>query len=196
MNFADAKNIKSIFFGHSLGGIVAYELSRLFENLNLKFPSQLIISSVKHPNLLTSLNLDENYQKKNLLSDNNLFEHIEAIGGLPPGVHPDFLRISLKSIREDYKIFESYSFENKSIISIPITTMSGKIDQFAPAQNMYEWANYTSGNYNHYEFGDSFTGDHFYFNDRSLKDEVIQTINLICCDISGIKFHYYLVMNN
>jgi hypothetical protein len=49
----------------------AKNLSLLFENLNLKFPSQLIISSVKHPNLLTSLNLDENYQKKNLLSLNN-----------------------------------------------------------------------------------------------------------------------------
>lgn len=182
-------NINTIFLGHSLGGIVAFELVRQLESECYSI-DHLIVSGVKHPLYLTRLNLDNTITKRYRDSDDQLFKHIDEIGGLPPGVHPDFLRHSLKGIRDDYQIFETYIFDINSTvlgnvitnnkIKCPITSMSGAIDLSVPVSAMTPWTDYTMLYDTHYEFGDAFKGNHFFINDPKLKAQVLQKVMSIC----------------
>jgi medium-chain acyl-[acyl-carrier-protein] hydrolase len=173
-------NVKIIFFGHSLGALVAFELVRLLEIDGIHAVTHLIVSAVKHPRCLTEGNEDESQIKTYQLPDNKLFSYVEAIGGLPPGVHPDFLRLALKAIREDYFVFNTYTFVEGRLITCPVTSMGGTIDTTSNLESLLPWTEYTSNEHNHVQFGDFSKGDHFYLNDPSLKADVLETIISIC----------------
>ena len=181
-------NIKIIFFGHSLGGIIAFELVRQLESESYNI-QHLFVSAVKHPTYLTDLNRDDSVSKRYKDTEDELFKHIQGIGGLPAGVHPDFLKMSLKGIKQDYVIFETYLYDksmtvlgSKSSIQIicPITSMSGHNDFDVPESAMTQWSTYTAAYQTHYCFGDASKGDHFFVNDPSFKLEVLAIVFSIC----------------
>ncbi len=142
--------------------------------------THLIVSAVKHPRCLTEVNVDERQVKTYQLPENQLFSYVEAIGGLPSGVHPDFLRLALKAIREDYFVFNTYTFVEGRPISCPVTSMGGTLDTTSALETLLPWTEYTSNDHNHVQFGDFSKGDHFYLNDPSLKADVLETIISIC----------------
>jgi len=119
-------NAPTAFFGHSLGGLIAFELIRSLEQDKYFGVSNLILSAVKDPIYVTLLNSDASNIKHHLQNDNDLLDYIQSIGGLPTGVHPDFLRMALPALRDDYKVFETYQLTDSCAqlsISSPITAM-------------------------------------------------------------------------
>jgi medium-chain acyl-[acyl-carrier-protein] hydrolase len=119
-------------------------------------------------------------EKPHQFTDDDLFSHVEKIGGLPAGVHPDFLRQALKVIREDYRVFDTYSYTAGPQISSPITSMGGTIDCTVPLASMLPWSEYTSKKHTHVQFGDCLRGDHFFINEQSLRADVLAKVNSIC----------------
>lgn len=110
LNLLDPTEPPLIFFGHSYGGIIAYELSLLLFHREGYLLPHLIISSTNNPLLLTARSTETITAKKHhLLSDDKLLEEVLHHGGLPAGVHLDILKHMLPVIRGDYMGLETYS---------------------------------------------------------------------------------------
>ncbi|MCU0289674.1 MAG: thioesterase domain-containing protein, partial [Acidobacteria bacterium] len=94
----------SLFFGHSIGGIVAYELCKYFEK---SFPiKHLIISSVNPPHS-TMMQVD----LRSWMDTKTLVEKCTDLGGMPHifKQEPELLERFISGLRADLKALESYN---------------------------------------------------------------------------------------
>lgn len=141
-------------FGHSLGGIVAYELTLKIQQSPFKTPKSVFISSSHAPHKREETSL------KSHLSDSELIAVLKQIGGLKQEVlnHPELLELVLPIIRADLALNEHYQNPKKVPLSCPITTIHGTDDPVVKLEYLKEWTHY-SENYQHINW----TGDHFYF---------------------------------
>ncbi|MCF3943151.1 thioesterase II family protein [Oceanobacillus alkalisoli] len=144
------------FFGHSMGGLIAYELYyKLLEN-NEKPPVHLFLSGVKPPHL--------ERKRRNItqLTDEELMEEVVNLGGTPQELvdNKELLDYFLPIIRSDFKIVEEYEFKEKGTkVACPISILNGKDDRFDLGE-IEQWRNYTDRSAAiHY-----YSGDHFYLN--------------------------------
>ncbi len=129
------------FFGHSLGGLIAFELAHKLMKSNQISPCHLFVSGSNPPHI--------KYGEKllHVLSDSDFLNEIVALGGTSSEVlaTKEIIDIYLPIIRADYKMFELYSLEpHKKMVSCDITVLFGSDDKMANKANANEWGKYTS----------------------------------------------------
>lgn len=158
-----------ILFGHSMGGIVAYELCKIMERMKINV-SKLIVSAVKAPYLLSNDNRNDRIVKHHLESESDLIRYIKAIGGLPNGLDERFLLRMIPTIRNDYRLFETYqSAEDIEQLKTSIHSFAADDDSAVPITTVQEWRRYSCSYHSH-----SFCGSHFYIFDHV--DEVADNL--------------------
>lgn len=152
-----------VFFGHSLGALVAFEVARSLRDHGKPLPERLIVSACPAPQLIT-----RGPAPRHLLPNHELLAEIERESGpLPAGVRedPQLLQMSLSGIRADLKMLETYSYRSGDPFAHPINAFSGSDDQIGAS--MTDWRDHTTG---HFDIR-VFKGDHFYF--RQCRHEVL-----------------------
>lgn len=158
-----------VFLGHSLGGIVAFELAKKLKySCNAFALDKLIISAVKDPELLSADNSDSDCIERHNQESSELKDYIIKIGGLPAGVDPAFLDFALPTIRADYRLFETYDsndlIHNESkklfgdILSCSLTSIVALQDYSVKESMMDNWKHMTVGTTKTVYC----TGSHFY----------------------------------
>lgn len=179
MKVQDVKNMTNVFFGHSLGAIVSFELSRKLENtLNI---NALIVSAAKNPDLLTSLNQDPKNIKRYALNDKDFIEYFRSIGGLPDGLDKDMLELSSSWIRDDYKAFETYQIKEFSKISCPLFVFGGLSDPSVQPMNLNGWFDYSHNKlFNVDNEPIVLEGSHFYLTEAVSKPFFKEKLISIC----------------
>lgn len=171
------------FFGHSLGGMVAFELARRLQVRNPAIKlSQLIVSAVKSPRSLTQTNVAMAAAKTahHSKGDDDLLRHIKAIGGLPAGLSDSFVKVKLSMIRSDFEAFEQYRFDDNILpprLACSLTAFSGTKDAVVAEADMLSWMLHTQAEYRHVAFQN---GSHFYFGEeagrREFLDELLRCV--------------------
>jgi medium-chain acyl-[acyl-carrier-protein] hydrolase len=168
-NFQDFKDKPFIFFGHSLGGIISFELACQLQNENCINLKQLIVSGCKAPQSKSRRSMIYN------LPDKELFDEIYKYNGIPLEILNEkelLMDFMLPIIRADFTVSDLYKFANHQKLKCPITCLGGDEDNTLYPESLFEWNIHTdSFNYQH------FKGDHFFIN-SSYKD-VIELINSI-----------------
>lgn len=182
---------KIVFFGHSIGAILAFELIRQFENEGIYDVVHLVCSSAPSPKELTLVNKSLNAPKRCKDTDSALYAHLHEIGGIPEGLHPEFFKKSTNAIRADYHLLESYLFDpsttylsnldfNEGRITCPLTTVRGVADLTVSFEAMSKWRDNTVTATRHDEFGNLICGDHFYYNHPMIRDSLLNLLKKIC----------------
>lgn len=149
------------FFGHSMGALIAHEVTlRLIQN-NYNFPSWLGLSAVSAPDLIdweTHFNLP--------LSDNDLREKIFLLGGvLKEDLHLLEANSFLNHIRHDFKLLSEFIPHNYRKIPTNATLFCGDSDPMCSLDQLNAWSN-------HFVFpitSKIYSGGHFYFNNNKDK---------------------------
>ena len=167
--FPKKLHVPSIFFGHSLGGLISFELARMIDannNINL---THLIVSACQAPQL--------SYLKKTLynLSDNDFISEVRKYNGIPKEIlqEPELLyEVILPILRSDLTISYSYKYKKRAKIKPKVTAICGKADNTFDINNISKWSDETH-NFD-YKY---FTGDHFFINTEY--NGVMQLINNI-----------------
>lgn len=163
-------NSKFAVYGHSLGGIIAYELVyKLQEEFGL-IPSHSFFSGVEAP---TSHKILEPISD---LPDDEFVLKIFTYGGTPKELleNKSFLGIYLPIIRADMKIYETYNFvERAKKLESSISIINGKED-ILTIKEIEEWRFLTKNDCNFY----CLDGDHFFIN--TYTDKVANIINYMC----------------
>jgi medium-chain acyl-[acyl-carrier-protein] hydrolase len=155
------------FFGHSLGGLVAFELSRSLTRANLPQPNVLFISACGAPHLP-----DPN-PPIHALPDSEFTKALQDLNGIPEEIstHPELMEILLPVLRADFEAAENYQYSSSERpLARPIVAFGGEDDPRVSRERMEGWASQTSSGFRSIYF----LGDHFYFN--SVREEIVQSI--------------------
>lgn len=147
------------FFGHSMGGLVAYELTRRLIDAGRTPPVWLGVSArgTVHP--------DGDGTRRHLLSDAELRQELAAMGGTPPSFFADqeLWELFSPTIRADLRISETWRTTPLTApLPVPLSVFGGTDDQVAPPHRLDGWATASE----HFMGLHLFDGGHFYFQDR------------------------------
>lgn len=156
-----------VFFGHSLGTKIAYELCRAFSVNNTPLPKHLIVSGGRAPHL--------SWRKKMIhtLPDAQLIEELKTYNGIPSDVikEPEILDLFLPVLRADFTISETYKYIPGSPLPIPITALGGNNDPKVSFEEILGWRMHTSKTFNHRIL----PGDHFFI--KESQKQLLEIIN-------------------
>ena len=142
------------FFGHSLGAIVALEVTRGLARRQDPLPCHVIISARPAPHLpLRRVPVAQ-------LSPEELREWLRAVHGTSEIVlqSSEMMDLILPAMQADLEIDDRYRSTPDPVLACPLTVLGGLRDEEATPQELKEWSCYTSH---------SFTlrlveGDHFF----------------------------------
>ena len=146
------------FFGHSMGSLIAYELSHYIMKLKNKPPKHIFFSGRKAPNII--------YENNSIhkLPGEELKRKVFEFSGTPKEVldNSHMSNIFLKILRADFKICELYKYVKRDFkLDCNITILNGNKDDIK-INHIASWKQYTSKECYIYFF----KGGHFYINDN------------------------------
>ena len=118
------------FFGHSMGGLIAFELTRELRRRGELLPSHLLIAASPAPQLPLGR------ESLHPLSDDALVAHLKEMGGTPEKLFEmDWLLQSyLPVLRADLTLYETRTYEPGAPLTVPITAVGGDRDPFVTAE--------------------------------------------------------------
>lgn len=163
-NFQD---LPYVFFGHSMGALLAFEVARAIASAGHNLPQQLFLSSHKPPHLPRP-----NRDIHQLDDDAFLAELDSRYGGVPAEIleHRDLLDLLLPALRADVTALETFVAADRTPIACPITALGGERDRSAGFEQLEAWRGYTTGAF----VVRQFPGGHFYLND--FRDDIIAEV--------------------
>ncbi|RAJ43055.1 thioesterase superfamily protein [Kitasatospora sp. SolWspMP-SS2h] len=154
-------------FGHSLGGLVAFEVARALRDAGRELPRRLFLSSSAPPPL------DRGGQPVHTLDDDALLAEVERRwGGLPAQVRADprLLRMALGTIRADITVYETYRYRPGPLLDVPVTAFVGDLER--DALQVSGWSAHTS---RAFELS-CLAGGHFPFRDAGQRHLMLRRI--------------------
>ncbi|WP_411106752.1 thioesterase II family protein [Streptomyces sp. cmx-4-9] len=147
-------DVPRIFFGHSMGAILAYEVA---QRLGGEGPVALIASGRPAP---SRVRLTTSY----LLDDEALARQVAWLGGTAGGLldHPEMRALLLPLIRGDYRASETYRPRGDAPLDCALVALGGDVDPVAPLEDLRAWSEHTTGPFRL----EVLSGDHFYLQDN------------------------------
>ncbi|WP_165585983.1 thioesterase [Ruminiclostridium cellobioparum] len=153
-------------FGHSMGGLIAFELAHKLMDVGVNELVHLFISGKYPPHI-------EKYSTPiHSLPDAEFITEVSKLGGIPQGIHKykPILNLYLPILKSDYKIVETYKYEHKSRkLDCCITALNGRKDKLT--SEIQGWEAYTNNKFQMIEF----EGGHFYINNQL--ESILNVIN-------------------
>jgi surfactin synthase thioesterase subunit len=149
-----------VFFGHSMGAVLAFEVARRFEVQRNVVVRRLLASGRRAP----SRYRDENVHRRD---DEGIIAELNALGGTDPRLlHDDeLLRLFLPTLRTDYRAIETYRHPQGVRLASPITSIVGTSDPKTSLDEANAWNEHTAADFDL----QLFDGGHFYLNDHVSK---------------------------
>jgi surfactin synthase thioesterase subunit len=128
------------FYGHSLGGIVAFELTRALRRLGRPGPRHLYVGAARPPQMASA------YPSIHMLPDGDFVAAVNSrYGGIPSAIaaDPGTMEMFLPSLRGDFTAYETYQFRPSDPLAIPITIFGGLQDTAVPPECLQGWKQHT-----------------------------------------------------
>jgi medium-chain acyl-[acyl-carrier-protein] hydrolase len=157
-----------VFFGHSMGAIIAFELARRLRDERGLEPKHLFISGRRPPRIPRR----DPYVHD--LPEAELIAEIARMNGTPKEVleHTELMELMIPLLRTDFAVCHSYTYAPGEPLRCPITVLGGTRDEEAPPHEFDLWREETTGDFNVHLL----EGDHFFINQPPLQNEVARII--------------------
>ena len=165
------------FFGHSMGGVIGFELARHLRDEYGFGPSHLFVSGCPAPEMV---NLDPPTFN---LPEPEFFEELRRLNGTPKEVleHPELMQLMLPLLRADFELTETYVYSSGRPLDCPISAFGGLRDDVVSREQLEAWLHHTSAGFSLRMF----PGDHFFLQTaqthllRVLSDELCQLVRRV-----------------
>ncbi|MEE1926278.1 thioesterase domain-containing protein [Pseudomonas sp. 148P] len=144
-------------FGHSLGGLLAFELAHVLRDRGLPAPLALFTSATAGP---SRRDVSEYAIAK---SDDELIARLRELGGTSESViaNQELLELVLPILRADFLVCGSFVYGQRTPLAVPIHVFGGKRDSVS-VDELLDWQDETSTGFSL----DMFEGHHFYLIDE------------------------------
>lgn len=132
-----------VFFGHSMGAVVAFELARWLRRGRLAQPLALLVSGARAPQFR------RNHVPPPDPDDETFLVEVRRLQGIPPEVleTPDLMRVILPALRADAALYRRYIYTEEAPLSMPIRAYGGDADPNIRRDHLEAWAEQTSSSY-------------------------------------------------
>jgi surfactin synthase thioesterase subunit len=151
-------------YGHSFGGLLAYELAQKVAFEGLPNPLAVYVGACKPPDAT-----DRGARGLHRLDDAALVDAVVAMGGTPDGVfdHPEMRALLLPTLRADFKLCETYRPTTRAPIEVPLVVYGGDEDADATPAELDGWRKFARRDFRRRDFA----GGHFFL--RSHQAELL-----------------------
>ncbi|HSI40012.1 MAG TPA: alpha/beta fold hydrolase [Xanthobacteraceae bacterium] len=148
-------DVPFVFFGHSMGAVLSFEVARVLLNAGDPTPEHLIVSGRRPPRVPS-----REPDIRHLPDDGFLRELNGRYGGIPAELlqYPDVLALLVPSVRADIAALETHVFTPGPRLPFPISAFGGEDDHRTPRSDLEAWGGETN---THFRVR-MFPGDHFY----------------------------------
>ncbi|MEU4678467.1 thioesterase domain-containing protein [Micromonospora sp. NPDC023737] len=146
-------------YGHSLGGLLAFEVVRELRRRRAPMPRRLYLGAARPPHLPKTMADLADAPEPELLA------RIAAMGGLPETVrvNRELLEIFVPVLRADLRWLSRYAYRDEEPLPVPLVCLAGRGDADAGPSRMREWARHTTA-----EFAlHTIDGGHMFLQDRA-----------------------------
>ena len=154
-------------FGHSMGALLAFEVARTLREMGLEQPVHLFVSGRQGPQAPFT------GEPLHLLPETDfLLECTRRYQGIPKAIldEPELVKMFLPILRADMQAVETYRYEKRDPLNIPITALHGKEDHSLKPEDIELWANETLSEFSCRKL----PGSHFFL--HSARDQVLEII--------------------
>lgn len=143
-------------FGHSMGAIIAFELTRYLRNGAFSMPVHLFVSGTSAPTVI------KDRLPTYTLPDTEFIEELRRLNGTPGEIleNPDLMELLCPLLRADFELVQTYSFVSEPPLPCPITAFGGLQDCEVSKRDIEEWHRQTTSAFS----TGMLPGDHFFLN--------------------------------
>lgn len=142
-----------IFFGHSMGTRIAFELARTVRRKWELQPCRLIVSGSSAPHIPEPKPLHH-------LSDDEFVRELGRFSGTPKAIlqSRELMNLFLPVLRADFTVDETYVYAEEATLDCPISAFGGTVDTEANREEIEAWVRHTSSAFTL----EMIEGDHFF----------------------------------
>jgi surfactin synthase thioesterase subunit/glycosyltransferase involved in cell wall biosynthesis len=142
------------FFGHSMGAIIAFELTRWLRAQNHPLPQSLHVSAARAPQFRL------NHQPPPVPDEATFLKELRRLEGMPKEIldNPDLMRIALPALKADAGLYRRYIYQSGDPLPMPIHAYGGKSDPNITWEHLNRWREQTTSDFTL----EQFEGGHFY----------------------------------
>jgi surfactin synthase thioesterase subunit len=123
-------------FGHSIGGLLAYELDATLRRDGARAPAALVLAATIPPNRA------ERHAQIHELRDEELLAAVAHLGGLPQAIvdHPEARAFHAAALRADYRLYEHHRLSDPPHrVAVPLLVLLGGDDPLAAPDDSARW---------------------------------------------------------
>lgn len=150
--------IPYVFFGHSLGCRVAFEVAKELQSRGLLLPQHFVASGSRAPHLTQEL------EAIHSLPELEFVNKLKRLNGTPEEVlqNKELMQLMLPSLRTDFRIAELH-VSNPQTLACPITIFYGTEDDNVVIEKLNAWQELSKFTINTF----AFKGGHFFINEAN-----------------------------
>jgi medium-chain acyl-[acyl-carrier-protein] hydrolase len=156
---------RSVFYGHSMGALLSFELTRALRRRHGFEPARLIVSGCAAPQVV---DCEETHQ----LPDDLFIEHLRELNGTPAELldNQELMQLMLPVVRADFAALETYEYAAEPPLDCPITALGGLQDDTVSGDDLRAWREQTTSSF----AARMLPGDHFFI--HSAEGLVLQVL--------------------
>ncbi|MEB3358920.1 MAG: alpha/beta fold hydrolase [Synechococcales bacterium] len=141
-------------FGHSLGGVIAFEWVRWLRQNRQPQPAHLWISAVRAPHLVANTPPIHDLPRAEFLAE------LRRYNGTPAEIleNAELMDLMLPTLRADFALLETYGYWPQPPLTCSITALWGERDAIVKPEEMAPWQQHTVGTFSL----EAVSGDHFF----------------------------------
>jgi medium-chain acyl-[acyl-carrier-protein] hydrolase len=160
-----------VFFGHSLGALVAFELSRLIRKRDGILPAHLIVAACPAPHS------PDQHPPVHHLPRREFIDSLKQMEGTPEEVFkdPGLIDFFLPLLRADFTVYETYLYYRDTPLDCPISAYGGLGDDGVTEESLRQWGDQTNSTF----IKRMFPGNHYFLRDnpRELFQAVLKDVS-------------------
>lgn len=131
-------------FGHSMGGLIAYELAHHLREHHGIVPSCLFVSACRSPDRF------KQQQALHRLPDEEMIHSLVSDfndKGTASNAELDMMRMMSDTIRADLKLLETYDYQSRDPLPCPIVALAATLDQKVTVADVNGWRAFTTARF-------------------------------------------------
>ncbi len=197
-NFQQEFTQPFIFFGHSFGSLILFELTRLLRDYNIA-PQHMFVSGFPDPRVptksldrllgrLATINLSlqdltadkiANFSQAQINALALIFNENGIVGYGDYLFEKEIMKMLLPIFKGDMSIVKSYTYYDAPSLDIPITVFAGKQDTWVGYEDHLGWKNHTTQRCELV----TFDAGHMFVREETFKRQILDKITKACAVI-------------
>lgn len=163
-----ALNKPFVFFGHSNGGLLSFELARALQRRGITTQKHHFLSAKR------AIHLPHRKAPMHKLPHDEFIEELKVLGGTPPEIlaQTELMELFLPILRSDFSLSETFTYQGEDKLKCTATVLYGEKDLDIPEEDVLKWQELIETTIDPHKF----TGNHFFINGE--KQQVLDLMTL------------------